>query len=131
MVKENIEILEKEVELLTKLNHKHIMKFQEAFISFYGSNQVPGFVIVTELADQTLEDLLTENLGNQFDEKFIFKTFYQVALAVKYLHDNSIIHGKLDPTKIFVKNDLIKISYSQVSLQKDGYTIGETYSITP
>lgn len=64
MVKENIEILEKEVELLTKLNHKHIMKFQEAFISFYGSNQVPGFVIVTELADQTLEDLLTENLGN-------------------------------------------------------------------
>lgn len=90
----NITLARREVEIHNSLNHKHIVKLVDVF------EQQQKLYLVMEYAEMgTLFDLKKkQNLPLKTKQKI----FYQVLLAVKYLHENDIIHRDIKPENIFL-----------------------------
>lgn len=79
----------KEVKLLRKLDHKHIIRYFESFLS------ADNLYIVMEYAEKG--DLATamqhkRNLNQKYREVELWALFRILCSAVKHLHDNQIIH---------------------------------------
>mgnify|MGYP003650546009 CR=1 FL=1 len=75
---------EKEIFLHSKLNNPHIVKLIE---SFEDDN---NFYIILELCGDNAYEYMKNN--NPVDENYAINMIYQIALAVKYLHDNNMTH---------------------------------------
>ncbi|XP_043571398.1 serine/threonine-protein kinase Chk2 [Chiloscyllium plagiosum] len=96
-----------EVEILKKLDHPCIIKIEEVF-DFEDS-----FYIVLDLMEGgELFDRVVRSKG--LKEQTTKLLFYQMLLAVQYLHENNITHRDLKPENVLLANNeencLIKIT---------------------
>ncbi|XP_067910807.1 serine/threonine-protein kinase Chk2 isoform X3 [Heterodontus francisci] len=96
-----------EIEILKKLDHPCIIKIEEVF-DFEDS-----FYIVLDLMEGgELFDRVVRSKG--LTEQTTKLLFYQMLLAVQYLHDNNITHRDLKPENVLLENNeehcLIKIT---------------------
>ncbi|CAO2629038.1 Serine/threonine-protein kinase Chk2 [Lemmus lemmus] len=90
--------VETEIEILKKLNHPCIIQIKDVF-------DAEDYYIVLELMEG----------GELFDREATCKLyFYQMLLAVQYLHENGIIHRDLKPENVLLSSQeedcLIKIT---------------------
>lgn len=96
-----------EVKLLQSIKHQHIIKIYHSFID--GSY----FYILMEYASGgDLDQLVQKNYKEKttFSQKQLWKWAYEILLAIKYLHDNCIIHCDIKACNIFLtKKKRIKI----------------------
>ncbi|XP_062038696.1 serine/threonine-protein kinase Chk2 isoform X1 [Lepus europaeus] len=98
--------VETEIEILKKLNHPCIIKIKNFF-------DAEDYYIVLELMEGG--ELFEKVVGNKRLKEATCKLyFYQMLLAVQYLHDNGIIHRDLKPENVLLSSQdedcLIKIT---------------------
>ncbi|XP_051018120.1 serine/threonine-protein kinase Chk2 [Acomys russatus] len=98
--------VETEIEILKKLSHPCIIKIKEVF-------DAEDYYIVLELMEGG--ELFDRVVGNQRLKEATCKLyFYQMLLAVHYLHENGIIHRDLKPENVLLSSQeedcLIKIT---------------------
>ncbi|XP_059843840.1 serine/threonine-protein kinase Chk2 [Hypanus sabinus] len=96
-----------EIEILKKLDHPCIIKIEEVF------DFEDAFYIVLDLMEGgELFDRVARSKG--LKEETAKLLFYQMLLAVQYLHDNNITHRDLKPENVLLKsneeNCLLKIT---------------------
>ncbi|XP_011790213.1 PREDICTED: serine/threonine-protein kinase Chk2 isoform X1 [Colobus angolensis palliatus] len=98
--------VETEIEILKKLNHPCIIKIKNFF-------DAEDYYIVLELMEGG--ELFDKVVGNKRLKEATCKLyFYQMLLAVQYLHENGIIHRDLKPENVLLSSQeedcLIKIT---------------------
>ncbi|XP_055462129.1 serine/threonine-protein kinase Chk2 isoform X2 [Psammomys obesus] len=98
--------VETEIEILKKLNHPCIIKIKDVF-------DAEDYYIVLELMEGG--ELFDRVVGNKRLKEATCKLyFYQMLLAVQYLHENGIIHRDLKPENVLLSSQeedcLIKIT---------------------
>ncbi|XP_019498590.1 PREDICTED: serine/threonine-protein kinase Chk2 [Hipposideros armiger] len=98
--------VETEIEILKKLNHPCIIKIKDIF-------DAEDYYIVLELMEGgELFDRVVAN--KRLKEATCKLYFYQMLLAVQYLHENGIIHRDLKPENVLLSSQkedcLIKIT---------------------
>ncbi|XP_034873165.1 serine/threonine-protein kinase Chk2 isoform X5 [Mirounga leonina] len=98
--------VETEIEILKKLNHPCIIKIKDFF-------DAEDYYIVLELMEGG--ELFDRVVGNKRLREATCKLyFYQMLLAVQYLHENGIIHRDLKPENVLLSSQkedcLIKIT---------------------
>ena len=108
------EVAKKEVQVLSKLGHKYIVRYLDNFKDSLGQ-----FCIVMEFCDKgTLEDWLSSRPVKPREEFRIWRLVYQFSSALSFLHsqDPPIIHNDLKPANILCNshpdNGLIDIKMS-------------------
>ena len=104
--KSNMNIVEKEIEILKRINHPNIVNF----ISNY--NTVNNTYIVTEFCQRGSFRSLIEGFGPRFrlPEEDARNYFRQICLGVQELFRNGIVHRDIKLDNIFITKDfLIKI----------------------
>lgn len=118
-----------EVNILKKLEHPCIIKIKEVI-------DVPDAVyIVLDLVEGgELFDKVVEL--EKYDEATAKLLFYQMVLAIKYLHDQGISHRDLKPENILLsdsgnKETLIKVTDFGLSKFFDAKTVMKTFCGTP
>ncbi|XP_036028217.1 serine/threonine-protein kinase Chk2 [Onychomys torridus] len=98
--------VETEIEILKKLNHPCIIQIKDVF-------DAEDYYIVLELMEGG--ELFDRVVGNKRLKEATCKLyFYQMLLAVQYLHENGIIHRDLKPENVLLSSQeedcLIKIT---------------------
>lgn len=92
----------KEVDIMKKLNHPHIIQYIDSFIH---NNEL---IIVTEWAEKgDLKKLIKEKESDelQFDEPSIWEYMKQISSALQHMHEKRIMHRDLKPANIFISSD--------------------------
>jgi len=96
----------REIELLLKLEHPHIVSVQDCLL---GPNDQP-YLVMDLLRGVTLEQEL-ENCG-PFPAERVRKIMIQVCAAVKYAHQHEVVHRDLKPGNIMLlenEADFVKV----------------------
>jgi NIMA (never in mitosis gene a)-related kinase len=124
-----------EVKVLASLAHPYIVHFVECFI------ENGALAIVMDYAEGGDLGKLIERqrkLGEPFDEAQILRWFTQMALGLKYLHKQQIIHRDMKPSNVFLTREkdlrigdfgISKMVGSKTAVVED--TIGTPYYISP
>ena len=92
IIKENVDCIKDEIEILKSLKHDNIIKFFEMI-------QTEKIIIMTEFMHCTLDDLLYKqndlNPNFQFELSNQIKIFISIEIgkAIKYLQHLNLIHG--------------------------------------
>lgn len=95
--------LRSEIEILTKLNHPHIIMLFDSF------ETDSDFVVVMEYAQGELYDILEDD--KQLPAKEVQKIAKQLIQALNYLHSNRIIHRDMKPQNILIgQNGAVKLA---------------------
>lgn len=91
-------LVQRELDILSKLSHKYVIILNEAF----DDTRTNSLVIVMPYCPLgSLKHLLSQNLLNT---NTISKCFYQIATACEYLHSNLIVHRDIKPANILAFN---------------------------
>ncbi|XP_038201559.1 serine/threonine-protein kinase Chk2 isoform X2 [Arvicola amphibius] len=97
--------VETEIEILKKLNHPCIIQIKDVF-------DAEDYYIVLELMEGG--ELFDRVVSKRLKEATCKLYFYQMLLAVQYLHENGIIHRDLKPENVLLSSQeedcLIKIT---------------------
>ena len=115
--------LENEINLLTKFNHKNIVKFYKKKII---EKQIPC-MLLENCEGGDLQKVL-EN--NQTTKKFKEKMMKQLAEALIYLHENGYVHSDLKCDNILLDKPYDESNYPNLKLSDFGccVKIGEKYN---
>ena len=100
----NIENVEKDVDIIRKLDHEHILKIHET-ISIQ-KKDAEYFFIAMEYCENTLQNLLKTSISRELARIYVF----QIIQGISYLHKSNIIHGNLNSNNIYLNGEAIKIS---------------------
>ncbi|KAA6375227.1 MAG: putative Serine/threonine-protein kinase Nek4, partial [Streblomastix strix] len=106
--KEEFDKMEKEITVLSELQHPNIVGFIDAFY-YQGS-----YFIVNEICNGgNLHDFYMDKKkkGYYISEDDAWRFIYEMTSAIAYLHKHNIKHLKLKPRKVLLTSDLtIKVS---------------------
>lgn len=90
-----------EVKVLEALLHPHIIAIKESYRT--ESNKL---VMILEYATGGDLKKKIENQKNQnFEEEVIIKWILQLCLALKFSHDNKVLHRDLKTSNVFIMKD--------------------------
>jgi eukaryotic-like serine/threonine-protein kinase len=99
VTEELLESFKKEVRLVAKLDHPHILQLKDA-------NMLDGrLVVVTQLGTQTLQDRLKKRVS--VEKAYDYAA--QLISAVAYAHRNRLIHCDIKPENIILFNDHLRL----------------------
>jgi len=106
----SLEDLQREVRIMAKLNHGHILQLKDArFID-------GRFVMVFPLGDESLDDRLHRRLSRQTAVQFTA----QMIDAVAFAHSNKVLHRDIKPDNfiLFAGNQLRLTDFGLARIQK-------------
>ena len=112
---EEFKLLQKEANILSKLNCEYIVKY---FDSFSENN---CFCIIMEFCEgldlrKFIEEYKAKN--KTIEKNLIYNFIKDLLEGIKYIHDNNIIHRDLKPDNIFInKNNKLKIGDFGISIK--------------
>jgi len=86
-----------EIDVAFRLRHDYLVHYE-------GVSITRGIRFVMKLADSTLFQYARTNSDN------LILYFYQVALAIKFLHSNDILHLDVNPFNILIFNGIAKLN---------------------
>lgn len=103
-----------EVQLLERLNHPSIVRYEESFIH---STHTETFlcVIMAYCDGGELTHFLSNQRGKKLKEKQVLELFVQIVLALHFVHERNILHRDLKSQNIFVKDGQLKLGDFGVS----------------
>lgn len=91
--------LYKEINVLTSLEHKHVIKF----LNFCNTNDDRIALIMEYASGGTLHDYI--KMKGKLNENEARRIFIQILHTMKYIHNKSIIHRDLKPENILFADD--------------------------
>lgn len=111
--------VEKEIEILSKMNHLNIVKYYGTYYSEKGMS-----IILEYCAGGSLSNLISQY--KKLDERLIRRYLKQILLGLEYLHYHNIIHRDIKGANILVDKDgICKLSdfggSKLVSNEQDSY----------
>nr|CAD7403050.1 unnamed protein product [Timema poppensis] len=117
-----------EVNILKAVDHPFIVKLEEVV-----ETKVSLFIILEAMDGGDLQNIILPNVGlNESEVKFYF---YQIVLAVQYLHEKGIIHRDLKPSNILMASEKMKsiVKVTDFGLSKfiNEETLATTYCGSP
>ena len=105
-----LEEISKEIKIISKLNHKTILKFV-GFSPINFKNESNPVTVVDFKPKCTLKDVLTLEKRNfalhEWNEMQKLVCIYGIASGMMYLHSRDILHGNLKPSSIFFDEKLL------------------------
>ncbi|ORM39859.1 Serine/threonine-protein kinase Nek8 [Babesia sp. Xinjiang] len=106
----HISITQQECRKLLSLNHKYVMKYYDDFLhrqwgrNIFASPKI-YCVIVTEYCERgTLTDLIEQEYDT-FTEDYILDLFKKITMALRYVHEKSVIHRDIKSPNIMMKSN--------------------------
>ena len=87
--------MKRELKILQKLHHPNIVDFQDAF------KRKGNLFLVFEFCEKNLLELLQEN-PKGLDPSLIRHIIFQLCKAIKYLHEQNIIHRDVKPENLLI-----------------------------
>jgi len=105
--KDNIQKIKKEAEILSKFNHKNIVKYYDSF-----ENKNKFYILMELCSGKNLSIFIKEHKERckLIEEKILYNIIKQICQGIKEMHNKKVIHRDLKPENIFInKNNEIKI----------------------
>ena len=91
--------MKRELKMLQKLHHPNVVDFQEAY------KRKGNLYLVFEFVEKNLLELLQEH-PQGLDPNLIRYLTYQLCKAIKYLHDQNIIHRDVKPENLLITENM-------------------------
>ena len=91
--------MKRELKMLQKLHHPNVVDFQEAY------KRKGNLYLVFEFVDKNLLELLQEQ-PQGLDPNLIRHLIYQLCKAIKYMHDQNIIHRDVKPENLLITENM-------------------------
>ena len=114
-MKDKIENIKKEADILSKFNSKNIVKYYDSDLD------KDKFYILMEYCDgQNLRDFINKHIKNNIliEENILYNIIKQICIGIKEIHNKNIIHRDIKPENIFMnENNDIKIGDFGISKQ--------------
>ena len=114
---EEIEYIQNEINILSKINNEHIIKYIDSFMD---NNNI---YILMEYNDGSYLNEFIKNYKDKnilIDENTLYDIILDLCLGIKEIHENNLIHRDLKPENIFItKNNKVKIINFGISKQLD------------
>lgn len=118
-----LKYVDKEIEIMKKLNHKNIIKLYDII---YTEKYI---FLVLEYCDSDLHNFINRTDLDEDNIKYIIR---QITDALKYIMDNNIVHRDLKPQNILINNNLaIKLCDFGFAREFKGTLLTETICGSP
>ena len=104
---EEIEQYKKIINILSRLNNEHLIKYYDTFMENDSFN-----ILMEYVGDNNLKQFIQNHKNNYelIEQSIIRDILIQICQGLKEIHDNKMIHRDLTPDNIFIdKNNKIKI----------------------
>jgi len=98
-LKDNTQLLLREIRVLAKLEHPNILRYNTSWIEF-DKRKRPILCIQTKFYEYTLTDIM---FNSNLNKENIWK---DIVHAIKYLHSKGIMHRDLKPDNIFIDTNM-------------------------
>jgi serine/threonine-protein kinase ULK/ATG1 len=119
--------IDKEINLMKKLNHKNIVKLYDVLYDFNNTEEV--YLILEYCCNGDLTKFLD---SNGIDEKLAKNYLKQLSEGLKYLKDNNISHRDLKPQNILIdKDNVLKIIDFGFAKNIDPSNMADTFCGSP
>ena len=91
--------MKRELKMLQKLHHPNVVDFQEAY------KRKGNLYLVFEFVEKNLLELLQEQ-PQGLDPNLIRHLIYQLCKAIKYMHEQNIIHRDVKPENLLITENM-------------------------
>ena len=91
--------MKRELRMLQRMHHENIVDFVEAF------KRKGNLFLVFEYVEKNLLEILQDS-PRGLEPKLIRHFMYQLCKAIKYLHDQNVIHRDVKPENLLVNENM-------------------------
>lgn len=122
MDKKQVKTASKEVEVLSKLKHSHIVRYKESYEAADRLNIIMEYCENGDLHKKIKQKRIKNEC---FSDDEILDYFVQISLALEYIHELKILHRDLKSKNIFLtKGNLIKLGlYCLYTISRDMFSV--------